>query len=92
MGNHESFPMNIYEFGGKKEKKFQDFFGNLWEFWIGKEASESLKKESFYEVMVPGHNLKIIALNTQAGDVMNFALIKNPTDPNQMLAKLRKSL
>lgn len=39
--------------------------------------------------MVPGHNLKIIALNGQAGDYINLYLIKNPTDPGSMMSKLK---
>lgn len=92
MGNHESFPVNIYEFYEKKEEKFQKFFGDLWEDWIGPEAAQSLRDHSFYEVQVPNHNLKLIALNTQAGDKDNYSLIRDPTDPNHMLEKLRIAL
>jgi hypothetical protein len=37
-------------------------------------------------------NLKIISINTQAGNDGNFFLLKNPTDPGQMLDWLQKEL
>lgn len=39
MGNHESYPVNIYDFSGKREQKFNNFFGDLWEDWIGEDAA-----------------------------------------------------
>lgn len=37
-------------------------------------------------------NLKIISLNTQAGNDKNWFLLRNPTDPGHMLEWLEKEL
>ena len=34
------------------------------------------------------NNLKVIAINTQAGNDMNWFLLRDPTDPGQMLVWL----
>lgn len=38
------------------------------------------------------NNLKVIGLNTQAGNDMNWFLLRNPTDPGKMLVWLENEL
>lgn len=38
------------------------------------------------------HNLKVIVLNTQTCDSLNFFLMRNPTDPNNILKWMREEL
>ena len=40
MGNHESFPVDVYDYFGKRELDLQDEFSSIWEEWIGEEAAK----------------------------------------------------
>lgn len=53
---------------------------------------ESLKSKGFYELYDGKKNLRIIAMNTQACDTLNFFLMQNPTDPWGELKWLREVL
>ncbi len=45
-----------------------------------------LKTKGYYVVELSAYNnLKILSINTQAGNDENWFLIKNPTDPGGML-------
>jgi sphingomyelin phosphodiesterase len=45
-----------------------------------------LKTLGYYSVELPKYNnLKILTINTQAGNDENWYLLKNPTDPGKML-------
>jgi len=42
MGNHESYPVNVYDyFNGDNEdrKQINDEFSQIWEEWIGADAA-----------------------------------------------------
>lgn len=57
-----------------------------WKDWIGQKAYEMLKTQGYYSLELPQYNnLKILSINTQAGNDENWFLIKNPTDPGKML-------
>ena len=53
---------------------------------------DSLKSQGFYELYDEKKNLRIIAMNTQACDTLNFFLMQNPTDPWGELKWLREVL
>lgn len=84
-GNHESAPVNVYDFEGTRENFLNDGLATAWESWIGKNASDMYRKNGFYSVYVDKLNLKIIALNTQAGNDDNWFLLRDPTDPGHQL-------
>lgn len=92
IGNHESFPVDNFDFFGKREKDFNTFFADNWKQWIGEEAAESLKTKSYYKVYLKKFNLKVIALNSQACNPNNWFLLRDPTDPGKMLKWLRDEL
>lgn len=46
----------------------------------------------FYAKTIKEKNLVIVSLNSNADNAMDFALIRNPTDPKGMLAWLRSVL
>lgn len=48
MGNHESYPCNVYDYKSEREKRLNSVFANAWEYWIGKEAAEQYKEYGFY--------------------------------------------
>ena len=50
-----------------------------------------LRKKGYYSKTLPSlNNLKIISLNTQAGNDMNWFLLRNPTDPGNELVWLEQ--
>jgi sphingomyelin phosphodiesterase len=55
-------------------------------------AYNSLLENGFYSSYNSKFNLRIIVLNTQTCDTINFFLLKNPTDPNKILSWLRDEL
>ncbi|KAL4435972.1 hypothetical protein ABPG74_022207 [Tetrahymena malaccensis] len=93
-GNHESFPVNVYDYFGDHENKQNDIFATSWEQWIGKEAAEEYRQNGFYSSLITKYNqpLRIIAINTQAGNGQNWYLIQNPTDPKGQLKWLKSQL
>lgn len=93
MGNHESFPVNVYDYEGNREKELQKKLGDVWEDWIGAEAAQSHRDRGFYSTWVGGNlGVRVIALNTQACNDGNWLLMKNPTDPFGQLEWLRREL
>lgn len=92
IGNHESFPVNVYDFLSDREKSFNSFFAEQWKPWIGEKSAEQMKKFSYYSTFNEKLNLKIISLNTQACDDENWYLLKDSTDPGNMLQFLREEL
>lgn len=92
MGNHESFPCNVYDYEGDREKELKTEFANAWEYWIGPEAAEEFKQNGFYSTVINPNGeqqVRLLAVNTQAANPMNFYLIKNPTDPDGQLNWMR---
>jgi len=51
-----------------------------------------LRLNGFYSTYNAKFNLRVIVLNTQTCDTLNFFLLKNPTDPQNILAWLREEL
>lgn len=51
-----------------------------------------LRTKGYYSLELPAYNLKILSINTQAGNDMNWFLIKNPTDPGEMLVWMQDEL
>lgn len=35
MGNHESFPVNVYDYFSDREKDLKNSFAEAWKQWIG---------------------------------------------------------
>ncbi|KAL4435127.1 hypothetical protein ABPG74_003620 [Tetrahymena malaccensis] len=94
MGNHESFPCNVYDYETDREKDLKAQLAQAWESWIGKEAATQFKENGYYSTVISkgGQNLRIVAVNTQAGNPGNFFLIQNPTDPGHQLKWLEEIL
>lgn len=81
FGNHECFPADQFDFFSNTTKWLTDATSDMWKDLIGENAAQSLKSNSYYEVFDAGRNLRIIAMNTQVCDTLNFFLMQNPTDP-----------
>lgn len=65
MGNHEPFPVNIYNFAGERDQYLRNALANSWESWIGVEAAEQMRQLGYYSTVIKRYNLKIISLNMQ---------------------------
>jgi len=59
----------------------------MWEKWLPKSAQATMKKGGYYTALIKT-GWRIISLNTQYCDPMNFWLWLNPTDPAGQLAWL----
>ena len=40
MGNHESYPVNVYDYSGNREDELKIAFADAWQVWIGENAAE----------------------------------------------------
>jgi sphingomyelin phosphodiesterase len=86
MGNHESFPVNVYDYQGDRESMLIGGLAEAWKQWLDQQAYDMLRTKGFFSIELPGlNNLKIISLNTQAQNNLNFFLLKDSTDPGNML-------
>ena len=93
MGNHESFPVNVYNYKGEREMLLNGAMATAWEPWVGQKAAEQIRNNGFYSVTLPHlNNLKILSLNTQAQNDLNWFLLEDPTDPGGMLDWVEKEL
>lgn len=82
IGNHEFYPADLFDpFNQTKNEKTLNITSDLWREWIGDEAYELYRKRAYYTKKHPDSNLRIISLNTMDCDVLNFNIVKNPTDP-----------
>ena len=41
MGNHESYPVNVYDYSGTREHAMQKEFSDMWKDWIGEDGSST---------------------------------------------------
>jgi sphingomyelin phosphodiesterase len=86
MGNHESFPVNVYDYQGDRESMLIGGLAEAWKQWLDQQAYDMLRTKGFFSIELPElNNLKIISLNTQAQNNLNFFLLKDSTDPGNML-------
>ena len=93
MGNHESWPVNVYDFEGSREDVLNGGLAQAWRKWLSEEAYTTLRTKGYYSMTHSKlNNLKVIGLNTQAGNDMNWFLLRNPTDPGKMLVWLEDEL
>lgn len=83
FGNHECFPADQYDFS-VKDRTFwmRKQSAAMWSKWLQPEALVSLLLHGQYAEYNAKTNTRVIALNTQACDMLNFNLIANVTDPS----------
>ena len=92
IGNHVCYPVNEYSYFGSREHDLKDAFSAAWTEWIGEEEAKFYDIYGYFSTFNSKFGLRIIAVNTQACNDMNWFLIRNPTDPGGMLAWLRQTL
>lgn len=92
IGNHEPFPVNVYDFHNGKNQLLIDGLADVWQDWLGADATATFKKNGFYSYYISEKNLRIIGLHTQACNNQNWYFFEDPTDPGNMLEWLRSEL
>lgn len=86
IGNHEWFPTDQFklpqEGSGARTEDLLNAYANLWSY-IGPNETDSLRRGGFYTTPIaPG--VRLVALNSQWGDMLNFWLYAGPVGgPNQ---------
>lgn len=92
LGNHESYPVNVYEWGRGNSLELTAGVAEAWGDWIGAQAKQVLRDYGYFSLYLQQLNLRVVSLNTQAGNDENWVLLKDPTDPGNHLAWLQKEL
>ncbi|XP_055299063.1 sphingomyelin phosphodiesterase-like [Sitodiplosis mosellana] len=86
MGNHERSPVNSFP-TIEQDSSISVFYNDintLWSRWLVGNVSSTLRKGAFYSTLArPG--LRIISLNMNACNDLNFWLIENSKDPSTQL-------
>jgi len=92
FGNHEGFFTDQYDTVGNGSAWLIDELGEMWEDWFDQEALLEFKTKSYYSTINEAFNLKIISLDTQTCDTLNFDLIRDSNvDPlNQVRERKMK--
>jgi sphingomyelin phosphodiesterase len=63
MGNHEPFPVNVYNFYGQRDLYLREALANSWESWIGTDSAMQERTLGYYSTVIQKYNLKIVSLN-----------------------------
>jgi len=78
FGNHEFYPCDQDDYNFKNQNQVLDISADIWSSYLTPEASEHLRSKGYYSMSISERNLKVIMLNTQICDLINFSLIGRP--------------
>ena len=93
MGNHESWPVNVYDYRRDREDTLKAGLAQAWHYWLDEKALKMQRERGFFKMSYPSlNNLTVLSLNTQAGNDMNWFLLEDPSDPGDMLKWLAEEL
>jgi len=93
LGNHEEYIADQYNpFDLSREKQFLKNMGDILKVWLDEEQYNDFINYGFYSGKFPNSNLRVISINCFLCDVMNFFLIRDPTDPGKQFEWLEKIL
>jgi len=92
FGNHEAYPGDQFDVVDNTTFWLTERLSGMWKMWLDDEALQTFRKKSYYSMVDKRFNVKIIALDTQACDSLNFYLIRDPSDPMHELEWLRNEL
>ncbi|KAK7091157.1 sphingomyelin phosphodiesterase-like [Littorina saxatilis] len=95
LGNHESSPVNSFppsEIKGNQSISWlYDALADTWAAWLPAETLDTIRTGAYYSVS-PYPGLRVVSVNTNACNNMNWWLFFNETDPDGQLAWLIKTL
>lgn len=98
QGNHDVWPVNVQDFSKPNSNAAINGFSPVWEDWLDSSAMTQFKKYGYYSMPLKYKdgtligNTKVIGLNTQACNVLNWYLLVNRYDPGDHLAWLEQEL
>lgn len=98
QGNHDTWPVNVQDFSAPNSNIPINAFSDLWLDWLEPETIANYVKYGYYSQTLKlkdgrvYNNTKLIGINTQACNNMNWALIKNRYDPGNQIAWLESEL
>jgi len=82
LGNHEeAITDQFYPYSLEENKKFLAEMNDIFHMWIGEEESKTFSEYGYFTTKLKDTNLRIISLNCFLCDILNFYLIRDPTDP-----------
>ena len=95
-GNHEFFPVNVETFD-VSDQPILELLAEHWVDWINEEDLEQFKKYGYYSLPLKTiseelSHVRIITLNTQASNNLNWGLLTTLNDPGKQLEWLEKEL
>jgi len=83
FGNHACYPVNVYD--PDNAGWLLDPISEMWGYWLPESAKETIRAMGTYSIQHKNTNLRILTINTQVCNNLNFYLFKNVTDPNGQL-------
>lgn len=90
LGNHGCFPMD--EFDPGNENGLLGKYAEIWKDYLDADSLSQFMENGYYSLKDKTTGIRILGLNTQLGDVFNFKIYGNSTDPGQMLGWMRNQL
>ena len=93
LGNHEEYIADQYDpYNMTREYSFLKEMGDIFKVWLGEDEYQQFIKNGYYTTKFKNTNLRIIVINCFLCDILNFYLIKNPTDPGQQFEWMERIL
>lgn len=93
LGNHEEYIADQYDpFDMERENEFLETMANINKPFLGQEEYVMFKLNGYYSSKVKNSNLRIISYNCFLCDIMNFFIIKDPTDPGKQFEWIERTL
>ena len=91
FGNHESDPVDFFDFDDKNNNVIKNLFPNLKKF-ISQEKIDDFINNGFYDLEYEKYGIKFIIINSQLQDTKNFFLLKKHTDLLNFFKKFSESV
>lgn len=95
LGNHDTWPVNVQDFSTPYSNWPINHIKGNWtgENWLSKDEIEQFAKFGYYSKPLPSNSKgKVISLNTQACNDLNWWLLDNRQDPGQQIEWLENEL
>jgi sphingomyelin phosphodiesterase len=95
-GNHEFFPVNVEGFD-EKDQPILNLLAEHWKDWIDEDSLDQFRKYGYYHIKLRDlnekfDNVRVITINTQAGNDLNWDLLTTLNDPGNQLSWLEAQL
>lgn len=93
MGNHESWPVNVYDYHSDRESVLNAGLAQAWRYWLDDKAFKMQREKGYYSMTYPNlNNVKVLSVNTQADNDENWLLLQDPSDPGDTLKWIEEEL